>query len=219
MTLPNVTFLDSAIQMPALMLPVRSVVVELEQARVLLSPGSKLSAQQLRDAGPVTDIVAPTLLHTAGMPAAAAAHPNARLWGASGCREKLPTLKWHGVLGVDPWPHERELVHIPLEGMPQLNESVFLHARSGALLVSDLVFNIADPKGFGSWLVYSVFGTYGRFAVSRLFLRYVKDRAAFERSLQRIASLEFDHIVPSHGSVYSGGAKAKLLEALRERGY
>ncbi len=219
MSLPGLTFLDSAVQMPAVLLPVRSVVVSLEQGRVLHSPGSRLTAQQLRDAGAVTDIVASGLLHLGGMEAAAAAHPNARLWGPPGCKEKLPNLAWHGVLGADPWPYERELAHVALEGIPSLCESVFLHTASKALLVTDLVFNIENPKGFGAWLIFSIFGTHGRFGVSRLFLRQVKDRAAFERSLAQVKALDFDHIVPSHGSVYSGEAKAKLLEALKERGY
>ncbi len=218
MTLPNLTFLDSAVKMPAVLLPVRTVVVQLAQGRVLHSPGSNLTGAQLAGAGEVTDIVAPSLFHTGGMQAASAAHPAARLWGPVGCREKLPALKWHGVLGVDPWPHEAELRHVPIEGIPSLRESVFLHAASRALLVTDLVFNIENPKGFGAWLIFTIFGTYGRFGVSRLFLKQVKDRDAFAASIAQVKALDFDHIVPSHGAVRMNDARAKLIDALKERG-
>jgi glyoxylase-like metal-dependent hydrolase (beta-lactamase superfamily II) len=87
------------------------------------------------------------------------------------------------------------------------------------LLVSDLVFNIQEPRGIGAWLILGLFGTYRRFGASRLFLSAVKDRAAFLESLQRIAALDFAHVAPGHGSVVSEEGKQKLLAALRERGY
>ncbi|WP_257458406.1 hypothetical protein [Archangium lipolyticum] len=219
MTFDHLKFLEVEIQMPLMKLPVRTSLIELERARVLLSPASTLTEAKLRDAGEVTDIIAPSLLHTAGMKSAAAVHPRARLWGPVGIREKLPALSWHGILGVDAWPYEGELRHVALGGMPGFNESVFLHERSRVLLVSDLVFNIEEPRGIGAWLILSLFGTYRRLGASRLFLRAVKDRAAFLESIQRIAALDFAHVAPAHGGVVSNEGKAKLLAALRERGY
>jgi hypothetical protein len=162
--------------------------------------------------------VAPSLLHTAGMKSAAAAHPGARLWGPPGVREKHPELKWHGVLGVDPWPYESDLPFVALAGMPKVKEHVFLHKPSQALFVTDLAFNLTDPKGAGARLIYSLFGTWRRFAVSRLFLLYAKDRAALGRSLEPIAALDFRHVVPSHGEAMLDDGKARLLAAFRERG-
>ena len=98
-------------------------------------------------------------------------------------------------------------------------ESVFMHQASRTLIVTDLAFNIEDPLGFGAWLILSIFGTHGRFAVSRLYTKLIKDRARFEASLARLRGLDFDNLVPSHGSILRGNAKAKLTEALRERGF
>jgi hypothetical protein len=85
--------------------------------------------------------------------------------------------------------------------------------------VTDLVFNIEESRGIGAWLILSLFGTYRRLGASRLFLRAVKDRAAFLESIQRIAALDFAHVAPAHGRVVLDGGKEKLLAALRERGY
>ncbi|AKI98949.1 hypothetical protein ATI61_106329 [Archangium gephyra] len=219
MTFDHLKFIEVELQMPLMMLPVRTSLIELERARVLWSPASTLTEAQLREAGEVTDIIAPNLLHGGGMKAAAAAHPRARLWGPAGIKEKFPELSWHGVLGADPWPYDDELRHVALRGMPDFNESVFLHHRSKVLLVSDLVFNIEESRGLGPWLILHLFGTYRRLAVSRLFLRRVKDRAAFQESIERLAALDFSHVAPAHGRVVSEEGKQKLLAALRERGY
>jgi hypothetical protein len=213
----NLTYLDTVKKMPLMHLPVRTVVVPLRDARVLFSPGSVLTSEQLRSAGAVTDIVAPSLLHTAGMAPAAAAFPNARLWGPAGAAQKHPELKWHGTLGTDAWPYEDELALVPLGGMSKVHEHLALHRASRTLLATDLVFNIEQPAGLGSWLILKLFGTYRRFGVSRLFLKFVDDKAAFRASLAQIVALDFDRLVPSHGAIVETGAKARLTEALRER--
>ncbi len=217
MSLPGTRFFEVTLRSPLLQLPVRSVLFELTHARVLLSPASVLTADHHREAGTVTDLVAPSLMHAAGMKAAAAAHPGARLWGPGGIREKFPELKWHGILGVDPWPYEAELAAIPLNGMPKLNEVAFLHPASRALYLTDMVFNVREPRGWLAWMFFRMFGTYRRFAVSKLFLRMAQDRAALAGSAARIAKLDFDHVVPGHGDPLIGDAKTRLLAAFRER--
>ncbi|MGA9525361.1 MAG: hypothetical protein WBV82_28135 [Myxococcaceae bacterium] len=217
MTLANTRFLETTLRSPLMQLPVRTVVFELDTARVLFSPGSRLTSEQLFEAGPVSDIVAPSLMHTGGMKSAAEAHPNARLWGPAGIREKHPELSWHGVLGETPWPFESELAHVPLAGLPKLNESAFLHHASKALYLTDMVFNISEPKGLLAWAFYWSFGIYRRFGVSKLFLRFAKDRSALERAAAEIAGLDFLHVIPSHGDPVLHDGKPRLLAAFRER--
>ncbi|MBX5482402.1 MAG: hypothetical protein IRZ16_11290 [Myxococcaceae bacterium] len=218
MNLPRVHFLDSSVQMPAsLVLPVRCVLFELSEARVLLGPGTRLRREQLEQVGPVTDIVATSLTHASGVKQAAEVFPDARRWGPVGIREKYPELTWHGVLGEDPWPHERELSHHRLHGQPKLNESVFLHHASKTLYVSDLAFNITEPRGLAAAILFRLFGTYRRFAVSRIFLRYCEDRAALARSVQELIALDFEHVIPAHGEPALNNGKARLEAALKER--
>lgn len=216
LTLPKTHFIETTLRSPLMQLPVRTVVFELESARVLYSPGSALTPGQLRETGTVTDIVAPSLTHTAGMRAAAEAHPGARLWGPAGVREKHPELTWHGILGVDPWPFESELALLPLPGVPKLNESAVLHHASKALYLTDLVFNVSEPRGLLAWMFYSTFGIYRRFGVSRLFLSFARDRRALEVAVSRLAGLDFRHVVPSHGEAVLNDGKPRLLAAFRE---
>lgn len=213
----NLHFLDSVKKMPALMLPVRTVVATLGKAVVMISPGSQLTVEQLKSVPTVTDIVAPSLMHTAGMKAAAAVHPQARLWGPAGVREKHPRLTW-SVLGVDAWPYEAELTPISLEGAPRYREWLFLHRESRTLIAGDLVFNLLDAKGLGARLLLSlVFDAWRRLAMPKLMMRFVDDRVAFERSLKKVTALEFEHLVPSHGEVVMHEGRSRLSAALAER--
>ncbi|NMO15881.1 hypothetical protein HPC49_26890 [Pyxidicoccus fallax] len=218
MTIAGLEFIDTAVQMPLMKLPVRTVIVPVASGRVLLSPASTLTREELLQAGAVTDIVAPNLFHTGGIQAAAAAHPRARVWGPPGCREKQPGVSWHGVFGEAAWPYEGELPMFRVAGMPEFNEHVFLHKASRSLLVTDLVFNLLDARGVGAWLILSLFGTHRRLGVSRVFMRFAKERPAFEASLRDITALEFDHLLPSHGAAVMNEGRAALISALRERG-
>lgn len=214
----DLIYLDSIKQMPLLALPVRTPVVALASARVMISPGSKLTPYQLQQAGDVTDLVASNLFHTAGMHAAAAAFPQARLWGPVGVQKKHPELRWHGTLGVDPWPYESELALVTLEGMDRMREAVFVHHASRSLFVTDLLFNMVDARGVGAWIILKLFDTHQRLGVSKFILRLTRDRAALRASLARVVALDFDRLVPSHGDIVETDGKARLLAALRERG-
>lgn len=215
-SLPGFDFIDSTLKLPGTPLPVRTVVAQLGGGRVMFSPSSILTQEQLASAGSLTDIVAPNLSHAGGVQRAFEAHPNARLWGPPGIREKFPQLQWR-VLGEDPWPYD-ELEPIRLKGMANFNEWVFLHAPSRTLFVADLAFNLVDVKGLGGRIIFGLFGTWRRFAVSRLFMRFVTDRAQFTESMKDLVQREFDNLVPSHGSPLVGNARAKLIASLNDRG-
>jgi hypothetical protein len=213
----GLTYLDSVKQMPLLPLPVRAVVVSLGQARILISPGTKLTPEQLTSAGEITDIVAPSLLHAAGVPAAAKLFPRATLWGPRGLHKRFPGLTWK-VLGQDAWPYQAELALFPLAGIEKIRESVFVHRDSGTLIVADLVFNLLAARGLGARLILGLFGTWKKLGISKFFLRFQSDAAAFRASLAELTRADFDRIVPSHGEVVESGGKAALVGAMKERG-
>lgn len=213
----DLVFLDSMKSMPLMSLPVRSTVVPTANGVVLLSPGSNLSDADLRRAGAVTDIVAPSLFHTAGVARAMRIFPKARVWGPLGARAAKPEIPWTDELTESSWPHQEDLKLIPLKGLPKVAENLFLHRASKSLIVTDLFFNVREARGFGAWLIMGAFGTYRRFGVSRFFMRFVEDREAFAASLKRMLDEKFERIVVGHGDIANDGPEA-ARRALRERG-
>lgn len=84
---------------------------------------------------------------------AAKAFPNARLWAPAGIEKQKLDVRFHGTLGVDPWPHEDELSLVMLGGMPSFAESVFVHRDTPTLVVTDLAFNVLDASGLGARMI------------------------------------------------------------------
>lgn len=216
---PDIQLFPSHLKMPLVQLPLTSSLITLPTGKVLLAPHPSLSIDELQGMGQVTDIVAPNLFHHLGIQQAVAAHPQAKLWGVAGFERKRKDIGWSAFMDDGSWPHQQELATVPLRGMPTINECVLVHQPSQTLFVTDLCFNILDSPGLGAWLIYHLFGTYQRFACSKLLMKRVVDRAAFEQSLARLFAHDFDRIVMCHGSVVRSGARAALQSALRERGF
>lgn len=215
---PDILLIEALVDMPLMKLPARSVAVRVSGGVALFSPGPNADLARCTELGSVTDIVAPTMFHDLGVQRAVETFPTAKIWGVPGFAEKLPDIKWSAEVTAANWPYQKELSAVLLKGMPQINETVFIHRKSKTLIVSDLCFNIADVRGAGAWIILHLFGTYRRFAISRLFRRFIADKAAFQRSLGELFSYDFDNIIMSHGDVVVGGGRERLLAVLRDRG-
>jgi len=206
----NLTLLNSVKKMPVMSLPVRTVVAQLSSGNVLISPGSMLSEQQLRAVSGITDLVANNGFHNAGMPQARKLFPHAKAWGP-------PGSSYPHILSEQTWPHQSELPMVLIEGLPKINEVVFIHRESRTLICADLVFNMNDAEGVGTWIILNMFGTWRRFAVSKFFLKSLKDKPALERSLTKLFSHDFDNVLMAHGAPLLGGGREALLKAFAER--
>jgi hypothetical protein len=215
----EIRLFHSFIKMPLVKLPVTSSLIDLPTGKILLSPHPSLTPAEFQSMGNVTDIVAPNLFHHLGIKKAIEAFPAAKLWGTVGFDEKIKDIPWQNFLTASNWPHQAELVAIPIAGMPKLNEIVFVHKQSQTLFITDLCFNILSDTGISGWLLYNIFGTYQRFAVSKILIKFVTDQAAFQTSLATLFSYDFKNIVVCHGSVVTDNGRAKLLAAFQERGY
>lgn len=211
-------YLECEIELPLLKLPVRSIYLETSQGKWLFSPGSKLNETELKSLGDVTDIIAPNLFHCAGIPLANRVFPQAKVWGPPGAMKLKPEISWTNELSTKDWPYKEELTLLPLRGMPKLNEHVFIHKASRTLIVTDLVFNLTQAKGFGAWVVLNMFGTYRRFGVSRLFMQSVKNKDDFADSMSELFQYDFNCIVMSHGDIVEKNGKSLLQQALLKRG-
>jgi hypothetical protein len=212
-------FLESVKKMPLMKLPVRTTFVRVGTGNILISPGSVVSEDELRALSGVTDIVAPSFLHWAGVPRALSVFPRAKVWADAHLQKLHPEVKWTHNLSEATWNHQAELPVIEIKGIPKISEHVFVHKKSRSLIVTDLVFNMTKISGIGPFIILNLFGTYRRFAVSKFFLKFLEDKKAFEASLGEIFSYDFDNIILSHGENVIGDAKEKLAAACRERGF
>ena len=204
--------------MPMMGLPVQSPVVQIGEKYILISPGSQITDEQYKALPKLTDIVAPNLFHHGGVRKAAIQNPQANLWQCKGLEAKANDIKWNKELSKENWPYQNELQMFVLDGMPNVNEVVFYHKPSKSLIVTDLCFNMLGLKGLGPKIILSLFGTYNKFAVSRLFTKEIKDKNAFKKSLFPIFACDFENIIVSHGENVIGNGKKLLREALKERG-
>jgi hypothetical protein len=217
----DLLLLESEMDMPAKMvvLPLRCTAVRTTRGTVLISPVDFSAAQleKIRAFGKVAALVAPNLLHHVHMKSAARHFPEADVWGAPGIDKKVKDIKWDHIFGRDPWPFQNELEALTIEGLPKINETVFLHNASRTLVVTDFCFNLKRPRGWASAVMLRVLGVYKKFAVSKLQLRFLKDRAAMMASVKKIQEWDFDRLVMAHGEVLESGAKPRFDQAVEAR--
>jgi hypothetical protein len=214
----KIKFVDTVIPMPLMKLPVRSVIVKLSNANILISPGSRLTEKDYKEMGNITDVIAPNLFHCGGIAKAKQFLPEAKTWGVVGVKKLKPEIKWSEILEPQKWPYNKELEMIAIQGISKINEVLFFHPETKSLIVTDLCFNIRNTKGFGPWLILNLFGTYNRFGISKFFLKYADDKKAFINSMENLLKIDFENIIVSHGENVMGGAKELLIKALKERG-
>lgn len=162
--------------------------------------------------GEVGHLVAPNLFHDLYWPAYAAAYAQARFYHAPGFDWRKAGWDGGEVLkkGTAPWAGEIE--QIVVEGMPKVNEVVFLHRASGTLIIADLLFNLGSPGGFNGFML-RLAGAHGHTGPSRLFRAMIKDRRALRASLDRILQWDFERLVMGHGQVVEEGGRRALQEA------
>lgn len=135
--------------------------------------------------------------------------------------ERFPAPKGvptENLVEPDAWGGELNVAKI--DGMPKINEHVFLHPSTKTLIVADLVFNMPpDTDAMSLRLLRWISGMTSYPDNSRLYRSLIKDRSAFETSLQTILSFDFTTVVVGHGVPIRERAKDQLAEALRARGF
>lgn len=212
--------IESSLKLAGVTLPIKSVVYSENDRTVLISPVPDLEKfkEEIDAVGDITDIVAPSGFHHMGVKKAKSLYPNAKLWASPALKEKRPDIAWDLYLGEHDWPL-KDLTPYLVGGMPKVQEFVFFHAPSKTLVVWDLVFNILEGSGFMHFLFFKGFGTYKRFAMSRFFKSFIKDKEEFQRSMHPLFKLDIESLVMAHGTPVNEKAKEQMSAALLERGF
>jgi hypothetical protein len=162
--------------------------------------------------GEVTDVVAPNLSHHLFFRAFIDACPKARGWVAPGLGRKCPELAAYPALrGDEPWTGALQPFFI--RGLPLLDETVWFHAASGSLIVTDLLFCIGPNPNPLAGLLARLLGIHRRLGMSRTMRMMVRDKAAFGASVRPLLSLPVQRIILAHDQIVSDDARGALLRA------
>ena len=208
---PDLFTATSTIRFFGMVLPIRMVIVRLPDGSLALVspiPMDEALAVEVAALGEVRYLVGPNLLHHLSLAAWRERFPAATLLGAPGLAAKRSGLSFDGELTDAPWGDALS-AHL-VAGAPRINEVVLHHAASGTLITADLLFNIVTPATRWSAVVLAMAGTRGRLARSREWWFLVKDKAAFNQSLDRILALPFDRVTMAHGEVVETNGRAEM---------
>lgn len=200
-----------------LRLPTRMTALATRSGVVLVSPipiDDRIAAS-IAELGDVSALLAPNLLHHLYLAAAKQRYPSARVLAYRALETKLPGLTIDHALD-DGLPEDlrEDLRGVLVDGAPSVSEMVLCHVPSRTLVVTDLFFHVVRPVGFVTHLVLFLVGCHGRFAQSRAWRFFVKDREKARASARAIAELPFDEVVVAHGEPVQEGAKEAVVRAL-----
>jgi hypothetical protein len=113
-----------------------------------------------------------------------------------------------------------ELKVLRLDGNPSMQEHVVFHPLSRTLIVADLLFNFGpDTPGWTRFLLLAAVGARHHPGMSRRFRMSIKDKAAFQRSVETLLAWDFDRIIVGHGEIIETDGKRLLRSALKAGGY
>jgi hypothetical protein len=116
------------------------------------------------------------------------------------------------------WGNELEVLR--LEGIPRFQEHVVFHRPSGTLIVADVLFNFGpETSPWTRFLALCAVGSKHHPGMSRPFRMLIKDKAAFQRSMETLMRWEFDRIVVGHRDIVESDGKRQLSGALKAAGF
>lgn len=220
-TMSDIIYFDSKMKMPLMELPLRSTIIKYKNEVIIISPIDFTASQidEIKKMGTVTTIIAPSLFHHIFVKRIHKIFDSAKIFCVKGLETKRADIKWDGIIDPSNWRFKDEIELILVEGMPKVNEALFLHKPTKTLIVVDLVFNLINARGLGSFIILSLFGTYQKLGISRFFMMLIKDRAAFIKSMQTVLNYDFQKIIMCHGEVINDNGKSVLTHALKARGF
>ncbi|KZV87793.1 hypothetical protein EXIGLDRAFT_741299 [Exidia glandulosa HHB12029] len=224
---PGVTIFSVPFKRGFLPLGGRSTAVKLSDGGVWLLASHALDASTraaLDALGPVHYVVSCDNAHSLFLSQYKDAYPEAKLIGVSGHEEKLKSLKFDGVYGKDAegttYGYEDEIHVVYFPGHAQ-KDVAFFHVASKTLIEADLLFNLPARESFsktgssGSIPLLTASIAPGGFMHKTVLGGFIKDKASYRTSYDKVLALDFARIVPCHGDVIEKDAKAKWQEAYK----
>ncbi|KAH7917921.1 hypothetical protein BV22DRAFT_1025496, partial [Leucogyrophana mollusca] len=179
------------------------------------TPLNSETKSKLNDLGEVKYIVGADAVHYLYLAEFKKEYPDAKLIGIADALPKMPdkNIKFDGVWGRDPpdtkYGFEDEVQHCYFSGYKN-KDVAFLHVASKTLVEADLLLNLPATEQYSkssSW----VFGNVkpNSWLHRNVVQSQAVDLEAMKRDARKVASWDFDRIIPCHGDVIeTGGNKA-----------
>lgn len=200
---------------PGFHFPVRMIIARLNDGSLWLHSPAAITdalAEELRALGPVSAIVQPNLFHHLHAQSTVERYPTSNVYGPPGLGKKQKKLSFEELDDVAPvWGKDFEMLHV--RGAPMLKEYVFFHKKSKTLILTDLVFNMMEVRGFLTHLILRLVGAHKKLAQSRSIRMMVQDKAAFGKGLSEILGWDFERVSMAHGEIIDDGAKVQIQRA------
>ena len=191
-------------------------VLRLGDGQLVLHSPIPISAalhDELAALGPVGFVVVPNA-HGKFARAAAKRFATAKVLAAPTLPRDQRSLAVHGSLADQPPPAWAGQIETHLLHGFRLNEVVLFQRATRTLVITDLCFNIQRSESAVARAFFRANGMWRRFGPSRIIRALaVSDRAALERSLERVLEWDFTRIIPGHGDLIERDAPAALRAA------
>jgi hypothetical protein len=194
----------------------RSTVMRLGNGRVLVHSTAPFEADDvaaISALGPVAWMLDASCYHDTFAAEGTAAFPQARFFVPPGFARPDGVRVESLAEPPEAWAHDVAVEKI--DGMPRVNEFAVLHRPSRTLIVADLVFNMrVERDRWTTFFFRYLAGTFGRVGMSRMFRLMIKERAAVQRSIDRVLMWDFDRLITGHGEIVETGGRRELREAV-----
>ncbi|MBL1259544.1 MAG: DUF4336 domain-containing protein [Thiotrichaceae bacterium] len=211
---PNIWTVEQPSSFLGVPLGLRMTIVRLRNQQLLIHsmiPCNEETYTAIDTLGEVRYLISPNLEHTRFIQEWQQHYPKSALYAPTD-----QCLTKHALAGrtnnLLPFQHN-EIQCIAVNGMPRLQEFVFFHAESQTLILTDLAFNLGGTMSLWGKIFLHLNAAYKRFTPTRILKSLIKDRAAFNDSIQAISKWDFTKIIIAHGSPITQDARNTFEKA------
>jgi len=215
----NIWVAEKPMQFMQMPFGTRMTVVKLKNGHLWLHSPVKLDDElkaQLAEIGKVKYLVSPNLYHHLFLTDYLDIDAGIEIYAAKGLSKKRKDLKRINVIDSKaklPWAAEIKTLNS--EGMPFVQEIVFLHGESKTLVVTDMLQNFQKIEGFLFSNYLKLSGIYKKPGVSMAIRYSVFSHKKFRIFFDQVLEWEFQKIIMSHGELIEENAKQILLDCYK----
>lgn len=198
---------------------IRMTVIQLNTEELMLIspvPLNEVLKGELEALGPVGYIIGPNSMHHLSLRMYHEAFPKAPLAAPLKLQKKRSKLPFQLTLEEGPtYPWSEEVETLLIDSKSKISEAVFYHKPSRTLILTDLLFNLSQPRTWIQKLAYSLNGVREQPKMSRLGRLFFNDHLQLKEKVLKIAEWDFEQVIVAHGDFIANNGKQKFLDSFR----